>query len=171
MAPRCWRYCWIVPPVLCYRNWSSPWNFLFQSERSRKAGSWHSHQWSLLHTAPWNCGELFLFVANYQKRKVSRVGMDIFRESTKICQSWKWVHQHWKRAKCRQTSAKRQNGELLFRNWFLENLTFDMSMKKVEKLGKGETLKYLYILFSDDDFLPLDKWVFNTEAHPLPVIS
>ena len=36
---------------------------------------------------------------------------------------------------------------------------------------KGETLKYLYILFSEDDFLPLDSWVFNTEAHPLPVIS
>ena len=34
---------------------------------------------------------------------------------------------------------------------------------------KGETLKYLYLLFAEDDFLPLDKWVFNTEAHPLPV--
>ena len=34
---------------------------------------------------------------------------------------------------------------------------------------QGETLKYLYLLFSDDDFLPLSDWVFNTEAHPLPV--
>ncbi|KAK1153023.1 mannosyl-oligosaccharide 1,2-alpha-mannosidase IC [Acipenser oxyrinchus oxyrinchus] len=34
----------------------------------------------------------------------------------------------------------------------------------------AETLKYLYLLFSDDDLLPLDDWVFNTEAHPLPVI-
>ncbi len=25
-------------------------------------------------------------------------------------------------------------------------------------------------LFSDDDLLPLEDWVFNTEAHPLPVI-
>ncbi|EDV24520.1 uncharacterized protein TRIADDRAFT_25880 [Trichoplax adhaerens] len=33
----------------------------------------------------------------------------------------------------------------------------------------AETLKYLYLLFSDNDVLPLDKWVFNTEAHPLPV--
>lgn len=30
-------------------------------------------------------------------------------------------------------------------------------------------LQYLYLLFSDDDVLPLDQWVFNTEAHPLPV--
>lgn len=35
----------------------------------------------------------------------------------------------------------------------------------------AETLKYLYLLFSEDDLLPLDKWVFNTEAHPLPVFS
>lgn len=33
----------------------------------------------------------------------------------------------------------------------------------------AETLKYLYLIFSEDDLLSLDKWVFNTEAHPLPV--
>ncbi|CAB3987592.1 Mannosyl-oligosaccharide 1,2-alpha-mannosidase IB [Paramuricea clavata] len=35
----------------------------------------------------------------------------------------------------------------------------------------AETLKYLYLLFSDDSLIPLDHWVFNTEAHPLPVIG
>ncbi|KAM3861397.1 mannosyl-oligosaccharide 1,2-alpha-mannosidase IA [Diretmus argenteus] len=35
----------------------------------------------------------------------------------------------------------------------------------------AETLKYLYLLFSDDNHLPFDHWVFNTEAHPLPVIK
>ncbi|XP_075453867.1 mannosyl-oligosaccharide 1,2-alpha-mannosidase IA [Ascaphus truei] len=34
----------------------------------------------------------------------------------------------------------------------------------------AETLKYLYLLFSDDDLLPLEHWIFNTEAHPLPVV-
>lgn len=33
----------------------------------------------------------------------------------------------------------------------------------------AETLKYLYLLFSDDTLLPLNDWVFNTEAHPLPI--
>ena len=33
----------------------------------------------------------------------------------------------------------------------------------------AETLKYLYLIFTDDDVMPLDRWVFNTEAHPLPV--
>jgi mannosyl-oligosaccharide alpha-1,2-mannosidase len=30
----------------------------------------------------------------------------------------------------------------------------------------AETLKYLYLIFSDDDTIPFDKYVFNTEAHP-----
>jgi hypothetical protein len=33
----------------------------------------------------------------------------------------------------------------------------------------AETLKYLYLLFEDHDVVPLDAWVFNTEAHPLPI--
>nr|XP_023025140.1 mannosyl-oligosaccharide alpha-1,2-mannosidase IA-like [Leptinotarsa decemlineata] len=33
----------------------------------------------------------------------------------------------------------------------------------------AETLKYLYLLYSDDSLISLDEWVFNTEAHPLPI--
>ena len=33
----------------------------------------------------------------------------------------------------------------------------------------AETLKYLYLLFTDDSVIPLNEWVFNTEAHPLRV--
>ena len=41
---------------------------------------------------------------------------------------------------------------------------------KMETFYLAETLKYLYLLFEDDPkVLPLDKFVFNTEAHPLPV--
>lgn len=40
---------------------------------------------------------------------------------------------------------------------------------KMESFFLGETLKYLYLLFSDVTILPLDKFVFNTEAHPLPI--
>ncbi|KAM8809431.1 mannosyl-oligosaccharide 1,2-alpha-mannosidase IA [Eudromia elegans] len=35
----------------------------------------------------------------------------------------------------------------------------------------SETLKYLYLLFSEDDLLPFEHWVFNTEAHPLPILE
>eukprot|EP01059_Diplonema_ambulator_P029859 TRINITY_DN4976_c0_g1_i1.p1 TRINITY_DN4976_c0_g1~~TRINITY_DN4976_c0_g1_i1.p1 ORF type:complete len:749 (+),score=262.41 TRINITY_DN4976_c0_g1_i1:60-2306(+) len=33
----------------------------------------------------------------------------------------------------------------------------------------AETLKYLYVIFSDDDLLDFKEWVLNTEAHPLRV--
>lgn len=35
----------------------------------------------------------------------------------------------------------------------------------------AETLKYLYLLFSPDELISLDDYVFNTEAHPLPIRS
>lgn len=42
-------------------------------------------------------------------------------------------------------------------------------LDKMETFYLAETLKYLYLLFDDYNEIPLDKWVFNTEAHPLPI--
>ncbi|KAG2004374.1 mannosyl-oligosaccharide 1,2-alpha-mannosidase [Coprinopsis cinerea AmutBmut pab1-1] len=42
---------------------------------------------------------------------------------------------------------------------------------KMETFYLSETLKYLYLLFSGPDVIPLDRYVLNTEAHPLPVFS
>ncbi|KAJ8086082.1 mannosyl-oligosaccharide alpha-1,2-mannosidase [Marasmius tenuissimus] len=42
---------------------------------------------------------------------------------------------------------------------------------KMETFLMSETLKYLYLLFSDKEVLPLDKYVLNTEAHPLPIFT
>jgi len=39
----------------------------------------------------------------------------------------------------------------------------------MESFFLGETLKYLYLLFADKQELDLKHWVFNTEAHPLPI--
>ena len=39
----------------------------------------------------------------------------------------------------------------------------------MESFFLGETLKYLYLLFADRHEFDLDKWVFNTEGHPLPI--
>jgi hypothetical protein len=38
-----------------------------------------------------------------------------------------------------------------------------------ESFFLAETLKYAYLLFTDDDVIPLEKYVFNTEAHPVSV--
>jgi len=35
----------------------------------------------------------------------------------------------------------------------------------------AETLKYSYLLCLDRDPVPLDRFVFNTEAHPLPMFT
>jgi len=40
---------------------------------------------------------------------------------------------------------------------------------KMESFMISETLKYLQLLFSDEDILSLDKYVFTTEAHPLAI--
>ncbi|KAF8657971.1 hypothetical protein AX16_002132 [Volvariella volvacea WC 439] len=42
---------------------------------------------------------------------------------------------------------------------------------KMETFFLSETLKYFYLLFSDETVIPLDKYVFNTEAHPLPIFN
>lgn len=40
---------------------------------------------------------------------------------------------------------------------------------KMETFFLGETLKYLYLLFGESSLIPLDEFVFNTEAHPFPI--
>lgn len=35
----------------------------------------------------------------------------------------------------------------------------------------AETLKYLYLLFSPSSVISLDEWVFNTEAHPIRIMT
>ncbi|XP_061374312.1 mannosyl-oligosaccharide 1,2-alpha-mannosidase MNS3 isoform X2 [Gastrolobium bilobum] len=40
---------------------------------------------------------------------------------------------------------------------------------KMETFFLGETLKYLYLLFGDSSVIPLDKYIFNTEAHLIPI--
>ncbi|KAF4981509.1 hypothetical protein FZEAL_2694 [Fusarium zealandicum] len=37
----------------------------------------------------------------------------------------------------------------------------------MESFWGAETLKYFYLIFSDEDAINLDEWVFNTEGHPL----
>lgn len=45
------------------------------------------------------------------------------------------------------------------------------SRDKQESFFLAETLKYLLLLFSDDSVVPLTDYVFNTEAHPLPILT
>ncbi|XP_042889053.1 endoplasmic reticulum mannosyl-oligosaccharide 1,2-alpha-mannosidase-like isoform X2 [Penaeus japonicus] len=51
--------------------------------------------------------------------------------------------------------------------------TIDTKPKdKMESFFLGETLKYLNLLFMEDQSaFSVDKWVFNSEAHPLPIYT
>ncbi|KAF9025070.1 glycoside hydrolase family 47 protein [Hymenopellis radicata] len=42
---------------------------------------------------------------------------------------------------------------------------------KMETFFLSETLKYLFLLFEDASVFPLQDYVFNTEAHPLPIFT
>jgi mannosyl-oligosaccharide alpha-1,2-mannosidase len=43
---------------------------------------------------------------------------------------------------------------------------------KLESFFLAETLKYLYLLFQEGEgLIPFEKFVFNTEGHPLPIYS
>ncbi|OMJ10734.1 Mannosyl-oligosaccharide 1,2-alpha-mannosidase MNS2 [Smittium culicis] len=57
----------------------------------------------------------------------------------------------------------------------LKDVTATGSKKKLldsmESFFLAETLKYLYLLFSPTDYISLDDFVFNTEAHPLKKIK
>ncbi|KAI5069119.1 hypothetical protein GOP47_0015420 [Adiantum capillus-veneris] len=53
----------------------------------------------------------------------------------------------------------------------LRDVNSGLKDDKMQSFFLAETLKYLYLLFSSSDLIPLNEWVFNTEAHPIRVIT
>ncbi|MCO5596999.1 hypothetical protein L7F22_051071 [Adiantum nelumboides] len=53
----------------------------------------------------------------------------------------------------------------------LRDVNSGLKDDKMQTFFLAETLKYLYLLFSPSDLIPLNEWVFNTEAHPIRVIT
>ena len=50
------------------------------------------------------------------------------------------------------------------------NMSPPPRINKMESFFLAETLKYLFLLFGDNNSVAsLDEWVFNTEAHLLPI--
>lgn len=72
---------------------------------------------------------------------------------------------------------------VIHKYWYLWNSRFNSCDVWFEQVNTGdqdntqqsfflaETLKYFYLLFSDQSVIPLDQWVFNTEAHPLKIVT
>ncbi|XP_052484185.1 mannosyl-oligosaccharide 1,2-alpha-mannosidase MNS1 isoform X2 [Gossypium raimondii] len=53
----------------------------------------------------------------------------------------------------------------------LKDVNTGVKDNKMQSFFLAETLKYLYLLFSPPTVIPLDEWVFNTEAHPLRIVN
>jgi mannosyl-oligosaccharide alpha-1,2-mannosidase len=53
----------------------------------------------------------------------------------------------------------------------LKDVNSGIKDNKMQSFFLAETLKYLYLLFSPPSVIPLDEWVFNTEAHPLKIVT
>ncbi|XP_057421714.1 mannosyl-oligosaccharide 1,2-alpha-mannosidase MNS1-like [Lotus japonicus] len=53
----------------------------------------------------------------------------------------------------------------------LKDVTTGAKDNMMQSFFLAETLKYLYLLFSPSSLISLDEWVFNTEAHPLRIVT
>lgn len=80
----------------------------------------------------------------------------------KIYQNWAW-----KAFEALEKYAKVENGYSSVNN---VKRTPVVHRDLMESFFTAETLKYMYLLFADDQSeIPLDKFVFNSEGHPLPI--
>ncbi|XP_055693255.1 mannosyl-oligosaccharide alpha-1,2-mannosidase IA isoform X2 [Lutzomyia longipalpis] len=85
---------------------------------------------------------------------------------------WRLTHQQkyrdwgWEAVQALEKYCRTPNGYTGIKNVYMEDPQKDDVQ---QSFFLAETLKYLYLLFSDDSLLPLDEWVFNTEAHPFPI--
>ena len=52
----------------------------------------------------------------------------------------------------------------------LQNVSTREKGDKMPSFFLAETLKYLYLLFSDENVLDFNSVIFNTEAHPLKIV-
>ncbi|EAU90323.2 mannosidase [Coprinopsis cinerea okayama7 len=86
----------------------------------------------------------------------------------KVTGDVKWRTRGWAVFEALERETKTETGYVT-----LKNVAWSPPLQgnSMPSFFLAETLKYLYLLFSEEDPLPLDKWVFNTEAHPLPIFQ
>ncbi|KAF9446193.1 glycoside hydrolase family 47 protein [Macrolepiota fuliginosa MF-IS2] len=86
----------------------------------------------------------------------------------KITGDWKWRARGWAIFEAIQKETKTAAGYASLRSVERSPGRKEDSMPSY---FLAETLKYLYLMFKEEELIPLDQWVFNTEAHPLPVFN
>ncbi|KAL1921180.1 uncharacterized protein VTP21DRAFT_10896 [Calcarisporiella thermophila] len=127
------------------------WNYLLPSqpqpidatviERAARWGFWQDSPGYLLR--PETVESLFYFYRLTGDPSYQEIGWKLFQALNKCCRN--------------------ENGFSGLQDVTKENPEQNNNQ---ESFFFAETLKYFYLLFSPHDVIPLDKWVFNTEAHP-----
>ncbi|KAF4556221.1 putative glycosyl hydrolase family 47 protein 2 [Elsinoe fawcettii] len=75
---------------------------------------------------------------------------------------------HWRKVGWTMFTAISDHTSGVYGNSAIDDVTKSLPMKKdsQESFWLAETLKYFFLLFSDESVVSLDEWVLNTEAHP-----
>ena len=79
-----------------------------------------------------------------------------------------WRERGWEVFKAIEKHTRLETGYSGLRDVRAAPAQFDNTM---QTFFASETLKYLFLLFSDKEDFDTDKWLFNTEAHLLPVLD
>lgn len=86
---------------------------------------------------------------------------------------WRYTHEQkyrdwaWDIVEALEKYCKSEAGYSGLRNVYIPAIKDNVQ----QSFFLAETLKYLYLTFSDDNLISLNDWVFNTEAHPLPILK
>jgi mannosyl-oligosaccharide alpha-1,2-mannosidase len=75
---------------------------------------------------------------------------------------------HWREAGWKMFNAVQAATWTQYGHSAIDDVTKRVPEKldEMESFWLAETLKYFYLLFSDENVINLDEWVLNTEAHP-----
>ncbi|KAJ8508704.1 hypothetical protein ONZ45_g9039 [Pleurotus djamor] len=80
----------------------------------------------------------------------------------------KWRERGWEIFQSLEKNARVEHGYASVSN---VDTTPPVNNDDMPSYFLAETMKYLYLLFADAEIIPLDRWILNTEAHPLPVFK
>lgn len=86
---------------------------------------------------------------------------------------WRYTHDQkyrdwaWNFVEALETHCKVEGGYSGLKNVNNPSIKDDVQ----QSFFLAEVLKYLYLIFASDNTINLNDWVFNTEAHPLPIMK
>ncbi|KAH8103847.1 glycoside hydrolase [Cristinia sonorae] len=86
----------------------------------------------------------------------------------KVTGDERWRHRAWSIFEAIEQETKTEAG---YASLLSVETSPAVQLDEMPSYFLAETLKYLYLFMDESDRVPLDMWVFNTEAHPLPIFT